>query len=137
MFVVDMTTEKWVDNQNKADLIENPSWNQIETAIRELDGEKHTLVTLGINEDIYMSIGGGENKYIVTATSDNLNFYVLIDATKSQQVETLVVGGQKGNYPANQCVDLLRCLLAARTFTELGKLDSLLIWEEDKSLAVA
>lgn len=137
MFVVDMTTEKWVDNQNEADLIENPSWNQIETAIRELDGEKHTLVTLGINEDIYMSIGGGENKYIVTATSDNLNFYVLIDATKSQQVETLVVGGQKGNYPANQCVDLLRCLLAARTFTELGKLDSLLIWEEDKSLAVA
>jgi hypothetical protein len=132
-----MTTEKWVDNQNEADLIENPSWNQIETAIRELDGEKHTLVTLGINEDIYMSIGGGENKYIVTATSDNLNFYVLIDATKSQQVETLVVGGQKGNYPANQCVDLLRCLLAARTFTELGKLDSLLIWEEDKSLAVA
>lgn len=137
MFVVDMTTEKWVDNQNKADLIENPSWNQIETAIRELDGEKHTLVTLGINEDIYMSIGGGENKYIVTATSDNLNFYVLIDATKSQQVETLVVGGQKGNYSVNQCVDLLRCLLAARTFTELGKLDSLLIWEEDKSLAVA
>jgi len=137
VFVVDMTTEKWVDNQNEADLIENPSWNQIETAIRELDGEKHTLVTLGINEDIYMSIGGGENKYIVTATSDNLNFYVLIDATKSQQVETLVVGGQKGNYPANQCVDLLRCLLAARTFTELGKLDSLLIWEEDKSLAVA
>lgn len=137
MFVVDMTTEKWVDNQNEADLIENPSWNQIETAIRELDGEKHTLVTLGINEDIYMSIGGGENKYIVTATSDNLNFYVLIDATKFQQVETLVVGGQKGNYPANQCVDLLRCLLAARTFTELGKLDSLLIWEEDKSLAVA
>ncbi len=49
----------------------------------------------------------------------------------------LVIGGQKGNYPANQCVDLLHCLLAARTFTEVGKLDDLLTWEEDKLLAIA
>ncbi len=34
------------------------------------------------------------------------------------------------------CVDLLHSLLAARTFTELGKLDQLLTWEKDKSLAV-
>jgi Immunity protein Imm1 len=135
MFVVDMTIEKWVGNQNEADLIEKPNWNQIETAIRELDAENKTLVTLGINEDTYMSIGCGENKYIVTATSDNFNFYSLIDPSKSEQVETLVIGGQKGNYPANKYVDLLRCLLAARTFTELGKLDDLLMWEEDKSPA--
>jgi Immunity protein Imm1 len=137
MFVVDMTTEKWIGNKNEGDLIENPSWNQVEKAIRELDGEHQTLVTLGVNEDTYMSIGGGENKYIVTVTFDNFNFYILIDSTKSEQIEKLVVGGQKGNYPATQCVDLLRCLLAARTFTELGKLDDLLTWEEDKSLAIA
>jgi hypothetical protein len=137
MFVVDMTTEKWIGNQNEGDLIENPSWNQVEKAIRELDGENQTLVTLGVNEDTYMSIGGGENKYIVTVTFDNFNFYILIDSTKSEQIETLVVGGQKANYPANQCVDLLHCLLAARTFIEVGKLDDLLTWEEDKSLAIA
>ncbi|MBR8836757.1 MAG: hypothetical protein DSM106950_22755 [Stigonema ocellatum SAG 48.90 = DSM 106950] len=137
MFVLDMTTEKWMGNKNEGDLIENPNWSQIETAIRELNGESKSLVTLGANEDTYMSIGGGAKKYIVTATFDNLNFYILIDSPKSEQIETLVVGGQKGNYPANQCVDLLHCLLAARTFTESGKLDALLIWEEDKSLAVA
>jgi hypothetical protein len=32
------------------------------------------------------------------------------------------------------CVDLLRCLLAARTFAESGKLDTLLCWQEDESL---
>lgn len=137
MFVLDMTTEKWIGNQNQGDFIENPSWSQIETAIRELNGESQTLVTLGIDEDAYMSIGGGANKYIVTVTFDNLNFYVLINSPKSEQIQTLVVGGQNGNYPANQCVDLLHCLLAARTFTESGKLDTLLIWEEDKSLAFA
>ncbi len=135
MFVVDMTVEKCSQNQNQVDLVEKPSWNQIEKGIRELDGKNQTLVTLGINDDTYMSIGGGENKYIVTATFDNFNFYVLIDSAKSQQIDTLVVGRQKGNYPENQCVDLLHCLLAARTFTEAGKLNDLLTWEEDKLLA--
>ncbi|MCM0592561.1 MAG: Imm1 family immunity protein [Gloeotrichia echinulata DEX184] len=135
MFVVEMTTEKWLGNKNEGDVIENPNWSQIEKAIRELDGESQTLITLGINEDSYMSIGGGTNQYVVTVTFDNLDFYILIDSTKSEQIQTLVVGGQRGNYPANQCVDLLRCLLAARTFTESGKLDELLTWEQDKSLA--
>lgn len=137
MLVLDMTTEKWIDNKNEGDFIENPSWSQIETAIRELDSKTKTLVTLGINEDSYMSIGGGANIYIVTVTFDNFNFYVLIDSSKSEQKETLVVGGQKVNYPANQCVDLLHCLLAARTFTEAGELDTLLTWKEDTSLVVA
>ncbi|MFK0734049.1 MAG: Imm1 family immunity protein [Gloeotrichia echinulata DVL01] len=135
MFVVEMTTEKWLGNKNEGDVIENPNWSQIEKAIRELDGKSQTLITLGINEDSYMSIGGGTNQYVVTVTFDNLDFYILIDSTKSEQIQTLVVGGQRGNYPANQCVDLLRCLLAARTFTESGKLDELLTWEQDKSLA--
>ncbi|MCC5629015.1 hypothetical protein [Nostoc sphaeroides] len=43
--------------------------------------------------------------------------------------QTLVVGGQQVNYPTKMCVDLLHCLLAARTFTESGKLDALLDWE--------
>ncbi|BAU08217.1 hypothetical protein NIES592_01905 [Fischerella major NIES-592] len=39
-------------------------------------------------------------------------------------------------YPAKMSINLLHSLLAARTFTELGKLDQLLTWEKDKSLAV-
>jgi Immunity protein Imm1 len=119
------------------ELIENPNWNQIETAIRELDGKSKTLVTLGA-DDIYMSIGGGNSgKYVVTATFDNMNFYTLVDLSKPNQIEKLVVGGQEGNYQAKMCIDLLRCLLAARTFAQSGKLDNLLTWEEDKSLVVA
>lgn len=135
MFVLDVTTEKWVGNRNQGDFIENPDWNQVESAIRELDGASHTLVTLGADEETYMSIGGGAGKYIVTVTFDNLNFYTLLDLAKSNNIEKLVVGGQYGNFPALQCVDILRCLLAARTFALEGKLDELLTWQEDKSLA--
>lgn len=137
MFVLDVTTEKWVGNRNQAGFIEDPNWNQLEAAIRQLDGTSHTLVTLGADEETYMSIGGGAGKYIVTVTFDSLNFYILLDLAKSDNIEKLVVGGQYGNFPANQCVDILRCLLAARTFALEGKLDELLTWQEDKSLAVA
>ncbi|MEH2369332.1 MAG: Imm1 family immunity protein [Nostoc sp.] len=82
-----------------------------------------------------MNIGGGKlAKYVVYATFNNKIFHILVDLSKSDEIETLVVGGEEKNYPAKMCVDLLHCLVAARTFTESGKLDALLDWEEDKSL---
>lgn len=137
MFVTALLVEKWVDKRNESDFIKNPNWNQIEATIRDLDGKSKTLVTLGVNNETYIAIGGGESeKYVVTITFDNINFYVLVDLSKPDVMEKLVVGGQEGDYPAQMCVDLLRCLLAARTFAELGKLDTLLSWQEDNSLAV-
>jgi hypothetical protein len=127
--------EKWVGNRNEGEFIENPEWSQIEVAIRELDGKSKTLVTLGADDETYMTIGGGESgKYVVSVTFDNISFHNLVDLSKSDKTEKLVIGGQEGIYPAKICVDMLRCLLAARTFAELGKLDSLLVWQEDESL---
>jgi hypothetical protein len=135
MFVSDLSIEKWVGNTNEGEFIENPDWSQIEAAIRELDGKSKTLVTLGVDDETYMTIGGGESgKYVVSVTFDNINFHNLVDLSKPDGTEKLVVGGQEGIYPAKMCVDLLRCLLAARTFAESEKLDSLLSWQEDETL---
>ena len=133
--VFKLSAEKWVTNSNQGELIKDPNWIQIEAAIRELDGKSKTLVTLKSDDETYINIGGGKSgKYVVTATFNNTKFYVLVDLSKSDEIETLVVDGQKENYAAKMCVDLLHCLVAARTFTESGKLDALLDWEEDKSL---
>ncbi|MGB7440129.1 MAG: hypothetical protein WA919_03605 [Coleofasciculaceae cyanobacterium] len=135
MFVLNLSIDKWVSNTNDEELIENPNWEQIEAAIRQLEGKRITLVTLGAGDETYMTIGNGySGKYIVSVTFDNLDFYNLIDLSKSDVPEKLVVGGQEGIYSSKICVDLLRCLLAARTFAESGKLDPLLTWESDKSL---
>lgn len=136
MFVTDLSIENWIDRFNQEEVIETPTWNQIETAIRELNGENKTLVTIGADDETYMSIGGGaKEKYVVTVTFDSLDFFILVDLLKpDDRKEKLLVGGQQGNYSAKMCVDLLRCLLAARTFALEGRLDSLLYWEEDKSL---
>ena len=135
MFVLDLSVEKWIGNRNESDFIENPNWSQIEAAIHELDGKSKTLVTLGVDEDTYMMFGSGESgKYVVSVTFDNISFHNLVDLSKPDTTEKLVVGGQEGIYNAKMCVDLLRCLLAARTFAESGKLDRLLAWQEEESL---
>ena len=135
MVVLYLSVEKWVGNRNESDFIENPDWSQIEASIHELDGKSKTLVTLGADDDTYMTVGGGESgKYVVSVTFDNISFHNLVDLSKPDATEKLVVGGQEGIYPAKICVDLLRSLLAARTFAESGELDRLLVWQEEESL---
>lgn len=133
--VFNLSAKKWVSNSNQGELVKDPNWIKIEAAIRELDGKSKTLVTLKSDDETYMNIGGGKSgKYVVNATFNNKVFDVLVDLSKSDEIETLLVGGEEKNYPVKMCVDLLHTLLAARTFTESGKLDPLLYWEEDKSL---
>ncbi|WP_449419902.1 Imm1 family immunity protein [Phormidium nigroviride] len=135
MIVLNLSVENWIGNRNQSCLIDNPTWQQIEKAILELDGKTKTLVTLGIDDDTYMSIGGGFcAKYIVNATFDNISFQNLVDLSKSQAIEKLVVGGQEGNYSTQMCIELQVALLAAKTFAESGELDRSLSWEEEKSL---
>ncbi len=137
MFVSDLSIEKSVSNRNQSVSIESPNWMQIEAAIRELDGNRKTLITLTANDETHMTIGGGESgKYVISVTFNNINFHNLVDLSMPNGTERLVVGGQEGIYPAKMCVDLLSCLLAARTFTESGRLDPLVGWQEDKSLVM-
>lgn len=167
MFVSTLYTDKWTGNKNEENFIENPNWNQIETAIRELDGKTKTLVSLEADDESYMMIGGGESgKYIVTATLDRINYVLLfLDSNRirnlasrrtlqftqisrysarrkrlverPETIQNLVVGGQAGKYPAIMCVDLRYCLVAAKTFTQSGKLNKYLSWKKDKSLVMA
>jgi Immunity protein Imm1 len=137
MFVLNLSTENLVGNQDEGELIENPTWSQIEQAIRKLDGKSKTLVTLGADDEYYMSIGGGEfGKYIVNVTFDNVSFYNLVEPSKPDAREKLVVGGQAGNYSAKMCVNLDTALLAAQTFTISGELEISLSWEEEKELVM-
>jgi hypothetical protein len=132
--VFKLSAEKWVSNSNEGELIKDPNWIKIEAAIRELDGNTKTLVTLKSDDETYMKIRRGKSgKYVVTATFNHKIFNFLVNLSKSDEIEKLIVDEQEENYPPKRCVDLLHCLLAARTFTESGKLDALLDWEEDKS----
>jgi hypothetical protein len=113
------------------DEILNPDWFAIEAAIRRLDGESCSLVVLGIGDPPvpHMAIGGGQGRYIVYATSDNLTFYKAVNPKAGIGKCDLVAGGQLGSYDLRLCVGLEEALRAAKAYAETGSLDRSLTWE--------
>ncbi|MEH2424916.1 MAG: Imm1 family immunity protein [Nostoc sp.] len=132
MFISKFSVEDWIGNQNRGSVEQAQSWLKIEAAIKELDGHRKTLVTLKTEGETHMAIGGGIQKYVVYVTFDNENFYYLVDLSKSNIDETVIVGGQEGVYPAKSCIDLNTTLKAAKTFAELGIMEESVIWKQDR-----
>jgi len=111
----------------------DPGWNDIEDAIKRLNGSNCTLVTLGIGPPPvpHMAIGGGQNdKYIVYTTVDNAVFYKLININVLEGKCVLVAGGQQGKYDLKICVSLEDALRAAKTYAHSGNNDPSLVWEQ-------
>ncbi|MDZ8139420.1 MAG: Imm1 family immunity protein [Nostoc sp. DedQUE04] len=132
MFITKFSVEDWIGNQNKGSVEQAHSWKEIESAIRELDGHHKTLVTLETDSETHMAVSGGLGKYVVYLTFDNENFHYLVDPSKSDIDEFVIVGGQEGVYPASSCVDLNTTLKAAKAFVELGTMEESVIWEKDE-----
>lgn len=114
----------------------NPTWEQIEKAIRNMDGSSLSLVLIEIDEDHpYMSIGGGGDRFVVYITSASMddisNLQLINDYPRGRETFIPVVsGGQEANYPTYQVVGLDTVLLVAKTFSETGEPDASCIWEE-------
>lgn len=132
MFISKFSVENWQENQNKGSLKPVRNWADIETAIGELDGHYKTLVTLETDSETHMSIGGGKGKYVVYLTFDNDGFHYVVEPSKSDLEENLIVGGQAGVYAAKLCVGLDAALRAAKTFAESGVMDQSVVWEQDR-----
>jgi hypothetical protein len=121
--------DEWIDGRNVGVRIECPKWDQIEEAIRRLDGWRKTLVVLSGDGVCHMAIGGGEGgKYVAYITFDNEAFFSLVDPSKPDGVDMQVVGAQQGDYPARMCVNLDTALKAARTYADTGQLDGSVHW---------
>jgi Immunity protein Imm1 len=125
---------KRLDGPDDSDSSErlNPSWSDIETAIRSLDGETRTLVVLGIGNPVpHMAIGGGTGgQYILYETPDNLTFHNLINLNADDKSKVrLTAGGQEAEYRSKLCVGLAEVLRAAKTYAESGQIDPTLNWE--------
>jgi len=117
------------DNDDRE--VPNPSWPEIEAAIRGLDGDRCTLVILGIGDSVpHMGVGGGGGKYVVYLTDDNLTFYNLIDPQAASGTFELKAGGQFGDYQLRQRANLDQVLVAAKTYAQIGKPDPALRWEK-------
>lgn len=108
----------------------NPSRGQIEAAIRALDGRLRTLLCIGPGfEGPWVGVGGGPDRYVVSGTLDNDQFFTLTEPDTDDLEVEVTCGAQAGFYPSRKVVDLTLALQAARVFAESGQLDPNLAWE--------
>ncbi|HWZ87976.1 MAG TPA: Imm1 family immunity protein [Polyangiaceae bacterium] len=110
--------------------VEAPSTEDVLAAVKELDGKEHTLVTLEVNDNHHMGVGGGAGIYVVYLTNDNLRFKNLVMPGKTGPKLMVTCGGQEGDFDPKQCVALRAALKAAETFALTGQPDPELDWED-------
>ncbi len=78
----------WITGKDNGKEIENPTWEDIEKMILNLDGYIRTLVIFGnYDEGYYMAIGGGKyGKYIAYASyDDGEKIYNLVSQAGSEK----------------------------------------------------
>lgn len=118
--------------------ITDPTWSDVEREIGALDARTQTLVMLapppplGMPEgEHHLAIGGGgEGRFIVYATEDNLNFWNLTDPDRSgvERKVRMNIGGQEGEYREAQLVSHDLALRAARRYIADGQRAEDLVW---------
>jgi Immunity protein Imm1 len=130
MFINSLHADLWVSRADKGRTLDRPSWEDIERAVRQLNGNERTSLILKRDEETHMSIGGGPDRYSVVVLIENRHgpFY-LIDPYKSDAEIMLVVGGQSIDTPERMTVPLETILKAARVFSESGELEKSLAWQ--------
>ncbi len=137
MFISTVSWDEWDRNYNRGDVMAVTTWDEVRSKIESLDGQSRTLVTLEGDGEVHMSIGGGAGRYVVYVTFDNEEFQYLVDRSRDgSEMESIVVGGQMGDYAGRLCVGLPIVLRAARLFGETGEVERSL-WERDDVLEFA
>jgi hypothetical protein len=119
-----LTICEWAGRSVSHTEVQNPTWADVEQAIRSLNNsERNDLYLTPDKSDLetYLAVGGGDGRYLVTGSVANERFPTIVNLDKpSSPKELLLVGGQEGDYPANWIVDFETALHAAKVFYEAG-----------------
>jgi hypothetical protein len=127
-----LTICHWSPTARRDEVISDPGWSDIETAIRLLDNEARNdvyLRPLNSTQDTFLTVGGGSGKYIVAGSEHGSRFPTLNNPAGADDSVSLCVGGQRGEYPSRWVVDLEQALAAVRMFYEAGTFDCGISWD--------
>lgn len=72
--------------------------------LSKLDGERHTLLSLGRTDGWQLMVGGGPFRYVVTLGNDTDNLTLENASGNQSTLVRLCAGGQYGDYPETICV---------------------------------
>lgn len=129
--MVTMITDDWEGVHANNRSLEDVDWEQIDAAIRDMDGQRHTQVVLKNSNHSNLIVGGGSGRFNVVVATPDEQFFVLRNPDRPDGVEQLIAGGQRGDYPAETIVGFDAALRAARVYFELGTPDATQDWIEE------
>ena len=133
MAVESLTICHCLSTGREDEVISNPTWATVESAIRLLDNAARNDVYLrpiNATHDTFLRIGGGAGQYIVSGSENGTRFPTLSNPEgTATKLIPLCVGGQLAEYPSSWVVDLDHALTAARNFYEAGTFDCGVSWE--------
>ncbi len=110
--------------------VDNPTWTEVEEAIRRLNGGQFCQVDLSEDDDYSLLISGGANgQYLVEYLTPEQNL-VLCDPNRSDTKQVAIMRNGPQDFPENIIVELPVVLQAARTFLQTGRIDEGLCWME-------
>lgn len=124
-------TDEWSDVNSRETTLKDATWADVARLIKRLDARKHTIVSLKIDDDNHLTVGGGNGRFIVTVTAGGDRFFDLVPAEPDDTSSVrLNVGGQEGEYPADQVVDEETAVACAMTYLKSSKMDERFAWRE-------
>jgi hypothetical protein len=133
-FVRGVSAPRWRGGSYKEKEKDNPSWEEVEDAVRALNADDLNDLYLEGPDKARMVVGGGSGQYIVSVDvpDDQVgvkHFSVLNPQGTDEETIDLVVGGQLADWPTKWVVDLDTALSVARSYYRDGTLDSSAEWE--------
>lgn len=99
MFVKFMSADAWKERVDYGLNLAAPSWDQVRDAILALDGISRTTVGLSDKEDdgrLMIVAGQWDGRLMVNVTLDNVDFFSLVDPSRTTANRILFVAGQDG-----------------------------------------
>ena len=104
----------------------HPAWEDVEQAVRRLDGARFTQVNLADSEDAGLVISGGCGGRYACERMQHDDNYLLLDPTLEDDPPVRITDDDE--YPGSWTVDLEMALKAARVFFETAQLDPSMRW---------
>ena len=95
---------------------EAPTWEDVESCIRRLDGLRFTDVALLDGDASGLLVSGGANGIYLCQHITPLKNQLLVDTKKSEEKTVLIMRDGPEDFPESWTVDLEATLIAARTF---------------------
>lgn len=129
-----MTICQWNGASLLEKLVESPAWEEVERAIRDLDGERLNDLYFypdPANPEMFLAVCGGSGRYLVCGSDGNEGFPTFVDRNRpATPPQKLVAGGQQGDYPNNWVIDVNKALSVVLAFYEASGFSDSQDWEK-------